>query len=106
MKSTDLLVIPSVSEGFSIAAIESLASGTPLLVTRTAKMAHYFDRQAFLMCEPTAFGIERGLRRALATRPQWDSMVKNGLRLVDERLNWGVVASEMLNSYETIAHAH
>lgn len=103
MKSIDLLVIPSLSEGFSVAAAEALAMQTPLLITRTAKMSHYFDKQAFFMCEATAFGIERGLRRALAARESWDRMTTNGRRLVDESLNWRAIASQMVGSYEAIA---
>jgi glycosyltransferase involved in cell wall biosynthesis len=102
MDLIDLLVIPSLSEGFSVAATEALAMQKPLLITRTSKMSHYFDRQAFFMCEPSAFGLERGLRRALAARGNWKAMTRNGRRLVDERLNWGVIASQMLASYESI----
>jgi glycosyltransferase involved in cell wall biosynthesis len=105
MRSVDLLVVPSLSEGFAVVAAEALAMGTPLLITRTSKMAHYFDRQAFFMCEPTAFGMERGLRRALAEQGKWNLMAANGRRLVDECLNWRVIASQMLASYEALDRA-
>jgi glycosyltransferase involved in cell wall biosynthesis len=102
MESVDLLVIPSLSEGFSVAAVEALATRTPLLITRTSKMGHFFDRNAFFMCEPTDFGIQCGLQRALAARNTWDAVTRNGRRLVEECLNWRVIAQQMLERYETI----
>jgi glycosyltransferase involved in cell wall biosynthesis len=103
MNSVDLLVIPSLSEGFPVVAAEALALRTPLLVTRTSKLTHYFDRNAFFMCEPTGSGIERGLRRALAARSNWDGVTGNGRRLVDECLNWRAIAARLLDAYEIVA---
>jgi glycosyltransferase involved in cell wall biosynthesis len=103
IRSVDLLVLPSLSEGFPVVAVEALALRTPLLVTRTSKLSHFFDRQAFFMCEPTDFGLERGLRKAIAERDEWVRMAKNGRRLVDEQLNWASVAAKVLKAYDEIA---
>ena len=100
IRDLDLFVIPSLSEGFSIAVAESLALRTPLLVSRTSKMAHLYDQRAFFMCEPTKFGLEQGLRLALSRCGEWESMADNGRRLIEERLNWCAVATEMLKAYD------
>ncbi|KJS28788.1 MAG: hypothetical protein VR64_22875 [Desulfatitalea sp. BRH_c12] len=102
----DLFVIPSLAEVFSIAAAESLALGTPLLITRTSKVSHYFNQNAFFMCEPTVFGLERGLRQAIDRRVEWAIIVINGRHLVENRLNWEAVARDMLREYARIARKH
>lgn len=102
INSLDLFVLPSLSEGFSMAALEVLALGVPLLITRTSKMSYFYDCRAFFMCEPTAFGIERGLRGALAQRSEWPERAKRGRKLIEQRLNWSVLSCELLKQYQKI----
>ncbi len=102
IRALDLFVIPSLAEGFSIAVAEAMALGTPLLVTRPAKMAHFFDQRAFFMCEATAYGLERGLRSALARRSEWQVMTGNARLLIEQRLNWHAITREMLATYTEI----
>lgn len=100
IRSVDIFVNPSLCDVFSIAAIEVLALGTPLLITRTAKASYFYDRQAFFMCEPTTFGLERGLKSALQHMMDWPQMVANGRQLVEDTLNWSVIARQLLVEYE------
>ncbi len=102
IRSLDLFVQPSLCDVFSIAAMEVLALETPLLITRTAKASYFFDRRAFFMCEPTAFGIERGLRSALMQRSEWTEMATRGRELIERRLNWSAAAQDLLREYEQI----
>lgn len=102
IRSLDLFVHPSLCDVFSIAAMEVLALGTPLLITRTSKASYFFDHDAYFMCEPTTFGLERGLRMALDRRAEWSSKAANGRRLIEERLNWHAAATDMLEAYSRI----
>lgn len=102
IRSLDLFVQPSLCDVFSIAAMEVLALETPLLITRTAKTSYFYDRRAFYMCEPTAFGIERGLRSALAQRSEWPEVATRGRELIEQHLNWSVVARDLLRKCEQI----
>lgn len=102
-RDIDLFVHPSRTDVFSIAAMEALASGTPTLITRTSDASHFAEARAFVMCEPTAFGLERGLRRALSMREDWPTMTRRGRQLVETRLNWATAASDMMAAYESIS---
>ncbi len=102
IRSVDLFLHPSLCDVFSIAAMEVLALGTPLLITRTAKASYFYDRQAFFMCEPTEFGLTRGLKSALDQSSRWPSMVNNGRQLIKDRLNWSAAAKELLDEYSRI----
>jgi glycosyltransferase involved in cell wall biosynthesis len=99
LRSLHVFVHASLSEVFSIAAMEALAVRVPLLITRSSKVSYFYDRKAFFMCEPTAYGLEQGLRDALAARDQWAARAENGRRLVEERLNWTVAARDVLAAY-------
>ncbi len=98
----DLFILPSLAEGFSIAAAEVLALGTPLLVTRTSKMSYFFDTGAFFMCEPTPYGLEKGIRQAMSSRSDWPDKMERGRKLVREKLNWSVVARALIAEYEQV----
>ena len=102
IRSIDLFVHPSLCDVFSIAAMEVLALGTPLLITRTAKASYFFNSKAFFMCEPTAFGLERGIHAALNQRSEWPVMASRGRQLIETRLNWSAAASDLLLQYEQI----
>lgn len=100
--SLDLFVHPSSCDVFSISAMEVLAVGTPLLITRTSNSSYFFDRCAFFMCEPTEFGLERGLRLALKRQADWHAMSVRGRNLVEERFNWNSAAHDILKAYNSV----
>jgi glycosyltransferase involved in cell wall biosynthesis len=102
IKSLDIFVHPSLCDVFSISAMEVLAAGTPLLITRTSNASYFYNTNSFFMCEPTPFGIQRGLELALHNKNKWPDMSENGRRLVAEFLNWNSVAKKMLASYELL----
>lgn len=103
IRSLDLFVHPSLCEVFSIAAMEVLALGTPLLITRTSKTSYFYDARAFFMCEPTPYGLEHGLREAMMKRGEWADRAAHGRALIERRLNWSVAARDMLADYVRIA---
>nr|WP_320133691.1 glycosyltransferase family 4 protein [uncultured Holophaga sp.] len=102
IQSLDLFVHPSLCDAFSIAAMEVLALGTPLLITRTSKASYFYNNGTFFMCEPTAFGLEHGLRTALRQRETWSTRSRNGRLLIEEQLNWSTAAKRLLAEYDTI----
>jgi glycosyltransferase involved in cell wall biosynthesis len=102
LRSVNIFVHPSLCDVFSIAAMEVLALGTPLLITRTAKASYFYGSSSFFMCEPTAYGIERGLNTALSRNLDWIEMAARGRSLIERRLNWAVAAEELLAEYQKI----
>lgn len=98
----DLFVHPSKSDVFSIGAMEALARGVPVTISRTSDTSHFADTGAFVLCEPTAFGIERAMRKALDTLGDWPAMARRGRRLIETRLNWDAAATDLIAAYEDI----
>lgn len=102
IKSLDLFIHPSKADVFSIAAIEVLALGTNLLITRTAKASYFYNSNSFFMCEPTVFGIKKGILQAIEDRENWHSMSKRGKELVKTTLNWNVISKQLIQGYKEI----
>jgi len=99
IKSLDLFVHPAYCDVFSIAAMEVLAVGTPLVITRTSNSSYFYNSNAFYMCEPTAFGINRGIQHAIDTRHSWASTVNDGRNLIESQFNWSVAAASLKAAY-------
>ena len=99
IKSLNLFVHPAYCDVFSIAAMEVLAVGTPLVITRTSDSAYFYNRNAFYMCEPTAFGINRCIQLAIDTSDSWASKSIEGRLLIDSEFNWSVAAASLKAAY-------
>lgn len=102
LDSIDLFVHPSKTDVFSIGAMEALARGVPMVISRTSDTSHFAETGAFIMCEPTAFGIERALRKALDHQDDWPAMARRGRQLIEARLNWDAAARDMVAAYQDI----
>lgn len=100
--SIDLFVHPSKTDVFSIGAMEALARAVPMVISRTSDSSHFAETGAFILCEPTAFGIERALRKALDRRDEWPAMAQRGRQLIEARLNWDAAALDMVAAYRDI----
>ena len=68
MRRADVLAMPSLVEGFGLAALEALACGTPVLVSRRAPFTETLDgTPAVAWCDPASVpSIAAGLADALA----------------------------------------
>jgi glycosyltransferase involved in cell wall biosynthesis len=102
LNSIDLMVVPSLAEVISISAIEALAMGVPLLITRTSKISYLYDSRSFFMCEPTVLGISQGIESAIGRLDQWIERIERGRKLVEERLNWAVIVPQFIEEYRKI----
>lgn len=102
LENIDLFVHPSRTDVFSIGAMEAMACGVPMVISRTSDTSYFAENRAFFMCEPTAFGIERALRKAIDRQHEWQVMARRGRHLIETRLNWNAVALEMVAAYRDI----
>jgi glycosyltransferase involved in cell wall biosynthesis len=99
-KCGDIFVMPSIAEGFSMALIEGLANGRPLLITRYCHMQVVADEGAGMVVEPSVDDIERGLRAMLAQNDAELSVMGQRARaLFEERYSWGHVAAQLEGDY-------
>ncbi len=83
--AADVMALPSASEGLANAWVESLACGTPIVITN-AGGAHEVltNENAGRIVERTASGVLAGVTSVLATPPS-----RNACRQIAERFTWG-----------------
>jgi len=92
-------VLPSFSEGFSVAVLEAMAFRLPVLLTRQCNL----DVEALgagLLCEPDAVSVAAQLRAFLALGEKGRrALGEKGRRAVEERYTWPTIARHMGEVY-------
>ena len=99
--AADVLAVPSHYESFGLVALESLASGTPVVATKVGAM------ESILREGETGHVVNNGSPRALAdaietfisrTHPPSADAIRATVR----RFSWANVASAMIDEYATV----
>lgn len=99
-------ILPSVSEGLPLTALEALAQGVPVLLSRQCNLPEAFEAGCGLALETGEEGIVRGLRALLRlSADDLSRMGGNGRRLAAERFEWKAVAAGFAGLYRSLAAA-
>jgi glycosyltransferase involved in cell wall biosynthesis len=64
LQAADLFVLPTHSENFGIAVLESMHVGTPVLTTTGTPWAEFRDLDGMFICDPTVSAISSALNEA------------------------------------------
>lgn len=100
----DIFALPSHQEGFSMAIVEAMAAGKPLLITDKCHMAEVTGWQAGLVVPDTSDGIAEGLAKILelddATLTQ---MGRNGRAVASRHFDWAQIAEQLETLYRRAA---
>jgi glycosyltransferase involved in cell wall biosynthesis len=100
-RSSDLLVLPSLTENFGIVVAEALAHGLPVLATRGTPWERLTEYRAGWWVDSSVEGLEHGLRAACATTTEeLATMGAAGRRLAAAELQWPAIGRRMLECYE------
>jgi glycosyltransferase involved in cell wall biosynthesis len=102
IKSLDLFVHPSKADVFSISAMECLAIGTPLLITRDSKASYFYNFDGFFMCEATSFGINQGITQAIDRMNEWTEVTSKGQFLISSLFNWNTASLSLIEGYKSV----
>jgi glycosyltransferase involved in cell wall biosynthesis len=94
--SSDLFILPSYSEGFSMSILEAMACERPVLATLACNFPELSASQAGWECEATAEALAASLKIALGTsdleRQQRGAI---GRRMVETRYTWASVIDRL-----------
>jgi glycosyltransferase involved in cell wall biosynthesis len=97
--STEIAVVPSLYEGFSLPAVEHMASGTPLIASRTGALPEVTGDAAVLVQPGDAEDLVATLRRLQDSPRERERLSAAALRRVQERFAWPTVARATVTEY-------
>jgi glycosyltransferase involved in cell wall biosynthesis len=105
LASAETAVVPSLYEGFSLPAIEHMASGTPLVASRSGALPEVTGDAAVLVTPTESEELAAVLRRLHDSPAERATLADRGLRRVSERFAWPAVAKATVVQYrEAMGH--
>jgi glycosyltransferase involved in cell wall biosynthesis len=97
--SAEIAVVPSLYEGFSLPAVEHMASGTPLVASRTGALPEVTGDAALLVTPGDPEELAAALRRLHDAGPERARLAAAALARVQERFAWPAVARATVAQY-------
>lgn len=97
--SAEIAVVPSLYEGFSLPAVEHMASGTPLVASRTGSLPEVTGDAAVLITPGDSEELAAALRRLHDSPAERAVLRDKGLGRVRERYAWPAVAQATADIY-------
>ncbi len=99
LASAETAVVPSLYEGFSLPAVEHLASGTPLVASRTGALPEVTGNAAVLVTPGDDEELAAVLRRLHDSPAERAALADRALDRVGERFAWSAVARATVEEY-------
>ena len=98
--AAEVFVLPSFSEGFSMAVLEAMACSLPVLLTPECNFPEAAASGAAVEVEATVRGTEAGLRRLLSLGDtERQKMGRSARTLIAARYTWDRVAEQTMQLY-------
>jgi glycosyltransferase involved in cell wall biosynthesis len=99
LASAEIAVVPSLYEGFSLPALEHMASGTPLVASRSGALPEVTGEAAALFTAGDSEELAAVLRRLHDSPAERAALTDRALRRVGERFAWAAVAQATVGQY-------
>jgi glycosyltransferase involved in cell wall biosynthesis len=99
LASAEIAVVPSLYEGFSLPALEHMASGTPLVASRSGALPEVTGEAAALFTPADSEELAATLRRLHDSPAERAALADRALRRVGERFAWPAVAQATVAEY-------
>ena len=102
LKQAQAFVLPSHQEAFSVAVLESLSVGTPVIISKQTNFPEVTKSNSGLIVNLDAENFALAMNQ-LASHPNYAKKLgRNGRQLVLKNYTWKKVAKQMLSLYKTL----
>jgi glycosyltransferase involved in cell wall biosynthesis len=102
LAAADVFVLPSHSEGFSMALLEAMAAGRPVIVSDACNFPEVAESGAGLVTERSERAVASGLMSVLKNAGLRQEMGIRGRALVRRYYTWDAIAARMIAGYEDL----
>jgi glycosyltransferase involved in cell wall biosynthesis len=99
MARSQVAVVPSLYEGFSLPAVEHMASGTPLIASQTGALPEVTGDAAMLVSPGDPEELAAALRHLQDSPRERERLSAAALARVQERFTWSAVAKATVVEY-------
>ena len=99
----DVFVLPSYSEGFSVAVLEALAVGCPAVITHNCNFPEVAVTGAGLVVEPRVDQVADAVARILTEPGLAQRMSARARALIEERYTWDRITGRFVDLYESVS---
>jgi glycosyltransferase involved in cell wall biosynthesis len=99
LASAEIAAVPSLYEGFSLPAVEHMASGTPLVASRTGALPEVVGDAAILVEPGDVEELAAAFRRLHDSPAERERVGAAGYARVQERFTWSAVARATVGHY-------
>jgi glycosyltransferase involved in cell wall biosynthesis len=99
LASAEIAAVPSLYEGFSLPAVEHMASGTPLVASRTGALPEVVGDAAVLVEPGDVEELAAVFRRLHDSPEERERLGAAGYERVQERFTWSAVARATVRHY-------
>lgn len=104
LAAADVALAPCPCETFGLAALEALASGTPVVASASGALGEWITAEAGRVVPDTAQGFADGVQALLAQRDRLgEQTLRRHARLVAERSPWAQTVRSMLEVHGAAA---
>lgn len=95
----DLFVMPSLSEGFSMAVLEALAHSLPVLITSECHFPEVETQGAGMIVPTDPTEMSQAMVTLLAEHDRRQAMGQAGRRLVESEYSWEICVDHLMELY-------
>ena len=100
LASAEIAVVPSLYEGFSLPAVEHMASGTPLVASRAGALPEVTGEAAVLVAPGDPEELAAVLRRLHDHPAEREQLSRRAWQRVQQRFAWPAVAQATADCYQ------
>jgi glycosyltransferase involved in cell wall biosynthesis len=100
LASAEIAVVPSLYEGFSLPAVEHMASGTPLVASRAGALPEVTGDAALLVSPGDPEELAAALRRLHDSAAERDRLSRQAWQRVQDKFAWPAVAQATAACYQ------
>ena len=102
LSAADIFALTSYSEGFSVALLEALSAGLPLVITDECNFPEVGDSRAGFVVRPNDSETASAVMSLLDSADLRREMSENARRLVRSNYTWARIAEKMFTLYENV----
>lgn len=94
-------LFPSLYEGFGIPVLEAMASGTPVMTSRSSSLPEVAGEAAYYVEPTNAENMAQGLKDLSEDEPLRQSLIRKGFKRI-QNFSWRDTAKKTLRVYEDL----